>query len=375
MGKHFSATELDRMHKLHAQGVAVTDILSRLSRTRARLGQGGPDLTSVRRALKGRTFKRGRAETRGRPRRLTRHNLRSLDKARMRLVKKMDGDGEVHWEDVIRAARVPLVDRTTASKALRAAGYDIRWRNPRTKPPRSGMDEAHRAKMCDKLRKLPDAFWTEKVDAYIDCKRWSVPRNLRGHSYLNKLKVRGHLRTPAEGLKKGFTKPDKRKHRRNVGPLVNVFAAIVGNRIRIWHYLPKRWGGVAAEAVYRKVLAPALKRHRGAKRTYTILEDNDPTGFKATPAVNAKEELKIQPIDFPTYSPDLNPLDFAVWQEVEKRMSGQRTPKSETIDGFKDRLKRTAKSIPAGVVRKMLSSIKKRAQGIYECGGGNMPRD
>ena len=146
MGKHFSATELDRMHKLHAQGVAVADILSRLSRTRTRLGQGGPDLTSVRRALKGRTFKRGRAETRGRPRRLTRHNLRPLDKARMRLVKKMDGDGEVHWDDAIRAARVPLVDRTTASKALRAAGYDICWRNPRAKPPRSGMDEADRAK-------------------------------------------------------------------------------------------------------------------------------------------------------------------------------------------------------------------------------------
>ena len=135
MGKHFSAAELDRMHKLHAHGVAVIEIHARLSRTRARLGKDGPHLSSVRRALKGSTFKRGRIETRGRPRRLTRRNLRALDQARKRLISKVDGEGEVHWDDVIHAARVPLVDRTTTSKSLRAAGYNIRWRSPRQAAP------------------------------------------------------------------------------------------------------------------------------------------------------------------------------------------------------------------------------------------------
>ena len=102
----------------------------------------------------------------------------------------------------------------------------------------------------------------------------------------------------------------------------------------MWHYLPKRWGGDVAEDVYRNVLAPALKRHRGEKRRYILLEDNDPTGLKASIAMAAKAAMKIQPIAFPTYSPDLNPLDYALWQEVENRMGRQQAPAGETIWGI-----------------------------------------
>ena len=221
---------------------------------------------------------------------------------------------------------------------------------------------------------LPETYWTETVDAYIDCKDWKIPRNVKGRSFLDKLKVRGHLRTRREGLARGFTKPDKRKHHRNTEPNVKVFTAIVGGRVRVWHYLPKRWGGDVAEGVYRNVLAPALKRHRGEKRRYILLEDNDPTGFKASIAVATKAAMKIQPIAFPTYSPDLNPLDYALWQEVENRMGRQQAPAGETIEGFKARLSRTAKSIPTRVVTKMLASMRGRTQSVYACGCGHIPR-
>ena len=358
-----------------SSGMSAIEIHRKLHSARQKAKKDGPNITSVRRALKGATFKRARKETRGRQRILTKANLSAIDRARKRLISKANGEYEVHWEDIIKAARVPKVDRTTAAKNMKAAGFDIQWRSPRLKPVRGEADEDERKRLCNKLRKLPERHWLTNVDAYIDCKDWPIPQNARGQRYLNMMRVRGHLRTKGEGLSKGFTKPDKKKHRVNTGGNVKLFAAIIGCRVRVWHYLPRRWNGDEAKKVYEKVLAPALKRHRGPKRTYILLEDNDPTGFKSKVGVDAKAALKIQPMEFPTYSPDLNPLDFALWQEVQNRMAAQVAPNKESAEKFKQRLRKTAMSIPESVVRKMLTSIKGRAQSIYEMNGGHIPRD
>ena len=375
MGKHMSDAELDKLQAWKAQGLSLTDMRRRLMSMRAAARERGPSLMTIRRALRGSTFRRSKVETRGRKQILTPANLRALDRARKRLIAKADGEYEVHWDDIVRAARVPNVDRTTAAKCLRAAGYDISWRSPRLKPARGEVDEEQRTRICNKWRKLPETFWTDTIDAYIDCKMWPVPRSVKGRKFLNKLRVRGHLRTKKEGLDKGCTKPDKRKHHMNVGPNVKLFAAIVGNRVRVWHYLDGKWSSKAAEAVYKNVLATALKRHRGEKRCYDIVEDNDPTGFKAAVAIRAKKEVKIKPIEFPTYSPDLNPCDYSLWEEIENRMATQKTPRGEDVAGFKERLRRTALSIPAPVIRKMLADMKPRARQVYERKGGHIPKD
>ena len=281
MGKHLSPEELDAIQGWKAQGLLASDILRKLKAARRRGRASGPSLKSVRRAMKGHSFKRTGVETRGRKRSLSAVNVRALERARKRLIKNADGDEEVHWSDVIRAARVPAVHRSTAARAVRAAGHNVQRRTPRLKPDRTNVDERQRKDLCDKYRKLPAAFWTTKIHAYTDCKRWTIPRNVRGHKFLNKLKVRFHLRTPEEGIQRGFTKPDPRKHLRNVGPKVNVFAAVVAGRVRVWHYLPGRWSGAVAADLYRSVLSPVMKRHYGDKKKYVILEDNDPTGFKS----------------------------------------------------------------------------------------------
>ena len=351
------------------------EIHRRLQRARATDGGDGPNLSTVRKALRGISHRRGMVETRGRKRILSPTNVRALNAARKRLIAKADGQYEVHWSDIIRAARVPNVDRSTAAKGMKAAGYDIRWRTPRQKLVRGAIDDDMRMKMCDKLRKKPVSFWTTKLDAIIDNTVWAIPRSVKGRAHLKKLRVRGHLRTKAEGLQKGFTKPDARKHRMNVGPAPKLFVAIIGCKVRVWHYLPRRWSGDAAAKVYRDVLAPALKRYRGEKRRYDILEDNDPAGYKAAPALAAKAALKIKPIMFPTYSPDLNPCDYALWDEVQRRMDSQPVPAQETIAEFKERLRRTALTIPARTVRKLVASMKTRTQDVYERRGGHIPRD
>ena len=64
--------------------------------------------------------------------------------------------------------------------------------------------------------------------------------------------------------------------------------AIVKNKVRVWHYLPKRWCGEAASDFYRDVLIKALRRNHPGKTSFSILEDNDPTGYKSGCAVDTK---------------------------------------------------------------------------------------
>ena len=221
---------------------------------------------------------------------------------------KAKGETEVHWGDIQRAVRLPPVHWAALAKSMQAAGHGIRSCTPRLKPARgeSGKEECMDA--CDAMRKLPARFWVHDVDAFIDCKDWALPLTVRGKSHAKRLRVRGHLRTKSEGLKKGFTKPDKKKHRQNTGGHAKLFAAIIGCRVRIWHYLPRRWNGATAAEVDSDVLAPALRRHRGVKRRSAVLEDNGPTGFKSNKGLAAKESVHIEPLAFPKYSPDLNPL-------------------------------------------------------------------
>ena len=375
MGKHFTLAELDRMQSLRASAATPLEVHGRLTAARRRSRRTGPSLTAVRRALKGKSFKRGAIETRGRRRILSTANLRTAERVRKQLIAKADGEAEVHWDDIIRTSRIPHVHRTTLAKNMNAAGYGIGWRPPRLKPTRGQPDEAERKELCGKMRKLPLRFWLDEVDAFIDCKRWPLPLTVRGKSHLKRLRVRGHLRKKSEGLQKGFTKPDKKKHRMNTGGNAHLCAGIIGGRVRIWHYLPHTWNGRTAAALYKDVVAPALKRHRGVKGRYVVLEDNDPTGFKSGKAVAEKAAAHIETLQFPRYSPDLNPCDFSLWEEVETRMASQAAPRRETATSFKARLRKTAMSIPEPVIRGMLKSIKGRVQSIYDRGGGHIPQD
>ena len=177
------------------------------------------------------------------------------------------------------------------------------------------------------------------------------------------------------GLQKGLTKPDRRKHRVNDGPAPQIFAAIIGCKVRVWHYLPRRWTGAATTKVYHDISAPALKRRHGEKSRCNILEDYDPAGYEAAPAVDAKTALKIRPVALPTYSPDINPCDtlcgtrYSAGWTVCPRLRARRSLSS------KKRPHKVALTIPKGTVRKLVASMKARTQDVYERKGGRIPRD
>ncbi len=82
MGKHITASELDEMFEWKADGVGPATIHEKMSALRRRQRRPVPDLTTVWRALKGKTFKRGKTETRCRKRTYTSKSLKKINDAR-----------------------------------------------------------------------------------------------------------------------------------------------------------------------------------------------------------------------------------------------------------------------------------------------------
>ena len=146
-------------------------------------------------------------------------------------------------------------------------------------------------------------------------------------------------------------------------------------KVKLWHYLPTRWSGAVAADLYKGPLRRALKSAHPHKDAFKILEDNDRTGYKSKKGVAAKKTAKISTITYPRYSPDLNPLDFFLWNEVERKMGEQKAPANEKAEAYKCRLRRTAMRIPQAVIRKALNNIKTRARAVVEAKGGDIPRD
>ena len=316
-------------------------------------------------------------ETRGAKRKLTGRQLQKLDTARKKLIAQAKGEQEVHWDQILeKAGLLGAVDATTAAKNMKEAGYDVEARPPREKPCRTDEHNKERVRICRGYVRKPKNFFTKKVRLIMDNKQFDVATTRRGKRYKKMRKVRFHIRKRSEGLKENFTKPSgKKKQRINPGASVSVVAGIVGCRIRLWHYLPKkRWNGKIAAGVYEGPVQKVLKRCFGKKKEYLILEDNDPTGYKSNLAKEMKRKLSIKPVPFPRYSPDLNPLDFSLWHEIETRMA-KREPAKETVEQYKKRLRRTALAVPERVVRKAVNAIMRRARAVVKEGGGNIDMD
>ena len=106
-----------------------------------------------------------------------------------------------------------------------------------------------------------------------------------------------------------------------------------------------------------------------------MLEDNEPMGYKSRKAIEATDELSTKAIQYPRYSPDLNPMDFFLWAEVERRMFAAKAPSKETVAQYKTRLRRTAFAIPGSVIEKTVADFKRQTTAVYNADGGDIHRD
>lgn len=372
MTRHLDAVELDLIQQMAHARKSVGQIWERLKRRRSQKGEQCPSINNVRRAAQGKTHSRSRVEKRGRPKSISVTKLRSLDKIRMKLLKKAKGLEEVTLQHIQKVARLDVND-STLSRAFKSIG--VSWRSPREKPPRTEEQEAGRKKWADIYRKKPVSFWTDKVDMYIDCKKFALPLSARSKAAAARAKVRGALRKRSEGLASEIIRPSAKKHRYNPGAQAWVLGGIMGTKIRVWHYIDGRWNSKVAASMYNGPIQKALAKHKPGKKKWKILEDNDPAGFKSSAAKAAKAAIGIETIDLPAYSPDLQPLDFSLWTAVERRATAEVGQNTVTALEYRRILRKVALGLPPAVVVAAVASMRRRCEQMFEANGGNIRDD
>ena len=149
MAPHLTLEELADLRAWAAQGLDPTEIHKRHSQSRRQQSKMLKPLclTAVRKALRG-VAHRGGEERRGAKRKLSQRAVRALDAKRIALIDKCEGTREVHWDEVIKKARVKPVHPTTAKRSLVDAGIPVATRRNRDKPQRKKEHVVERWEKC-----------------------------------------------------------------------------------------------------------------------------------------------------------------------------------------------------------------------------------
>ena len=119
----------------------------------------------------------------------------------------------------------------------------------------------------------------------------------------------------------------------------------------------------------RKNIARELRRYQ--KNKWCVYLHRYYIGFDEEPIFYCEQQGKV--VDM--YNPDLNPLDFGLWRNIEKRMDDAAPTGRESVVAFKKRLRRTALATSTAQVQKTVEAMRARAQQIYDADGQDISRD
>ena len=105
MAPYLSGKEIDYINGLlYNKKLAPGEIHTKLAAYRRRRGHEGPDLTTVRRALRGKTHLRAAPERRGRKRVFSRRQVQKMNHVRQNLLKRAQYFRSVCVAEVLRGA-------------------------------------------------------------------------------------------------------------------------------------------------------------------------------------------------------------------------------------------------------------------------------
>ena len=299
----------------------------------------------------------------------------AVDKLQQKLeamIRKADGKYEVTIAMLKRSARCKACTRTILDRLHKRGVY---FRPLRQKPVLTPEDIADRMTFASKYVGKPVAWWNN-LSMIIDVKHFQVLPHGNARKHAAQETTRGTYRKKGQGLSAGHTKPVS-KTKFNTGARgVKVLAGVGGGKVLVWEYLSGEWGGEAAADAYRGPIKRALEAEYPGRRTYTILEDNDPSGFKSGPGRDAKRDAGIHVFEIPKRSPVLNVCDYFLWSAVNMRMRAQEKKfaegKRETRHAFLRRLRRTALSLPSSVIQAAVGDMKRRCERLVAAGGGHI---
>ncbi len=80
-------------------------------------------------------------------------------------------------------------------------------------------------------------------------------------------------------------------------------------------------------------------------------------------------------LDLPPYSPDLQPLDYSLWQEVEKKASDKIGDRHVTAAQYRRILRTAALRLSPVIVGKAVEGMRRRVRDIHAAKGSHIQGD
>ena len=286
------------------------------------------------------------------------------------MIIKADVRREITAAKLKRATRCKASVRTIM-RSLHARGVYVR--PLRQKPVLTDEDIEARLAFAEKFETKSAAWWNSSLQMIIDVKHFRVLPHGSARRHAAQEATRGTYRKKGQGLSKGHTKP-LTKTKYNPGAVgVKVLAGVGNGKVLLWEYLDGPWGGAAASAAYRGPIKDTLSAEFPGRKTFNVLEDNDPSGFKSGLGIAAKKKVGIKAFVIPKRSPCLNVCDYHLWAEVNKRMriQEQKFPagKRESRAAFLARLRRTALRLPPAQIAAAVGDMKRRCTRLVAAAG------
>jgi hypothetical protein len=310
---------------------------------------------------------------RGQPPILTKQDVTNIIRQLRFLIKQAKGLKEITLRLLKRKTRCKASERTMR-EALKKRG--IKFRRLRSKCVLTEEDKKKRFAWSKRNRHKPMSWWRKVIDMHQDMKLFPVYANAAARDHAARREIRGQYRQLGEGLGDEYVIQAKHLRYNTGAKPVRIAAGVGKGKVMMWHEVKGTWNGAAARDFYAGPVKQALKKSCPRKRSFSVLEDNDPTGYKSNLAKKAKKDNKIKVFAIPERSPDLNVCDFALWKEVTRVMRRQekKFPRSkrETRKQYIDRLRRAAKSLSPDFINKSIGNLKIRCQRIYEAHGGHI---
>ena len=310
----------------------------------------------------------------GQPEKLPPKAMEKVLKVMTGLQKAANANKEVTAAMILKAAGANVCDRKFREAFQQLGGG---FHKLKEGPILDKQDYAQRKIWTGQKKGRTKKTWVGKPHAIIDNKKFRIYTTKAGRDHAARRSCRGAYQVKGQTPQPWLVKP-KGGSIKFPAPGVQVTAAVINGKIRFWKYVEGNWNGARAAEMYKeldKALAKAFPQHATKPwASWSVIEDNDPTGYKSGKGLKAKSDLGIVTDDLPRRSPDLNVLDYSLWALINKKMREQEAsfPKSfvETQEQFKARLRKTAMSLPTSLVKKRVGDMQRRCRLINEAGGG-----
>ena len=102
------------------------------------------------------------------------------------------------------------------------------------------------------------------------------------------------------------------------------------------------------------------------------MEDGDPSGYQSNKGKEGKKNARISSLQLPPRTPQWQPLDFSIWNEIEGR--ALKNVEKHTKKSYLKRLRRIASGLPVKYVKDCCEAMHgrilstKQAKGKHEKG-------